>query len=149
MSTKNIGPKRQVVIPKHISDALGLKPGVSVEIYSYGTGQEKLPQKIKDVYIAFAATDVQETLNIMKKYGSSYVLVFAPTNPSETHYWEIRTFFQFAGLNYTKYIEGGISDFTFTDLGKRTMIASFTYNFNTEPFKLVYSDEYVKIYQLM
>lgn len=122
---------------------------IFVEIYSYGKGQEKLPQKIKDVYTAFVATDIQETLNIMNKYSASYVLVFAPTNPSETYYWEINRFFQCLGLNFTEYVEPlGIPNFTFTDLGNRTMIAHFVYNLNTEPFKLVYSDEYIKIYQL-
>lgn len=118
-------------------------------INAAGIAENKLPEEIRDATSALITNNTKEIINIMKKYGASYVFVFAPMNATEDYYREINRVFERAGLDPTKYIESlGIPNFVFTDLGSKTMIARFIADVNTEPFELVYSDEYVKIYQL-
>jgi AbrB family looped-hinge helix DNA binding protein len=43
METVTISPKYQVVIPKSIREALGLRPGQKVHVIQYGSRVELLP----------------------------------------------------------------------------------------------------------
>lgn len=43
METVTISPKFQVVIPRRIREALGLKPGQKVQVVQYGQRVEYLP----------------------------------------------------------------------------------------------------------
>ena len=48
MSAVTISPKYQVVIPRHIREALNLKPGMKVQVVQYENRIEYIPQeKIK------------------------------------------------------------------------------------------------------
>ncbi len=56
MPTKNVGPKGQVVIPKRIRDALGIKPGVDVTLEIRGEEIVISKPKIEDSYTEYFAT---------------------------------------------------------------------------------------------
>ena len=56
MPTKNIGPKGQVLIPKRIRDALGLKPGVEVTIEIRGEEIVLSKPKVEGSYTEYYAT---------------------------------------------------------------------------------------------
>ena len=53
MPTKNIGPKGQVVIPKRIRNALGLNPGVDVNIEIRGEEVVISKPKIEGSYTEY------------------------------------------------------------------------------------------------
>jgi AbrB family looped-hinge helix DNA binding protein len=53
MPRKNVGPKGQVVIPKHMRDALGLKPGVEVILETRGTEIVITKPKIEGSYTEY------------------------------------------------------------------------------------------------
>jgi AbrB family looped-hinge helix DNA binding protein len=53
MPTKNVGPKGQVVIPKRIRDAVGLKPGVDVTIELRGDEIVITKPKIEGSYTEY------------------------------------------------------------------------------------------------
>jgi AbrB family looped-hinge helix DNA binding protein len=50
MTTVTVSPKYQVVIPQHIREAMGLKPGMKVQVIQYENRIEYIPrEKIKKV----------------------------------------------------------------------------------------------------
>ena len=55
MPNKNVGPKGQVVIPKRMRDALGLKPGVQVTIELRGEEVVVSKPKVEGCYTEYYA----------------------------------------------------------------------------------------------
>ena len=53
MPTKNVGPKGQVLIPKRIRDAVGLKPGVDVNIEVRGEEIVISKPRVEDSYTEY------------------------------------------------------------------------------------------------
>jgi len=61
MPRKNVGPKGQVVIPKRIRDALGLKPGVEVIVELRGEEVVMSKPKVEGSYTEyFSSTRTQK-----------------------------------------------------------------------------------------
>lgn len=111
-------------------------------------------ETVKDITIALTTLDPNVTLQIMQKYGASYVFIYKKIE-FETRYdaQGAHYIFKAAGLNSTQYLleedRGGyVVVFGFTELGKQTMIAKLLNNIEIEGLSLVYSDEFVNIYQI-
>ena len=93
--------------------------------------------KILDAATAYTTSNASQTLQIMAKYGATYIMV--GKDDATKAIWMYRI----AGLNETDYV----SDQGFTDLGSNTMISRLLDNRDTGGFTQVYSDEYMKIYR--
>lgn len=98
--------------------------------------------KILDVATALTADNQSKTVQLMEKYEATYLFVGKDDLVKST--W----FFRVAGLNYTDYLVNTGSGFSFTDLGKTTMIARLLSETNTGPFTLVYHDQQMMVYKL-
>jgi len=78
MSTKSIGSKGQVVIPKRMRDCLGLKPGDEVVLEM--RGQEIVIRKPQvngsyaDYFIATSAQKLKKNVNIKELLDQEYDL---------------------------------------------------------------------------
>lgn len=70
MTLKNIGPKGQIVIPQHIREALGLKPGTDVTIELRGEevviSKPKIEGSYTEYYTSTRAPKLKEPLPIKK-----------------------------------------------------------------------------------
>jgi AbrB family looped-hinge helix DNA binding protein len=66
MPRKNVGQKGQVVIPKRLRDALGLKPGVEVILEIRGNEIIISKPKIEDSYTEYyTSTSVSKLKNVV------------------------------------------------------------------------------------
>jgi AbrB family looped-hinge helix DNA binding protein len=70
MPTKNIGPKGQVVIPKRIRNALGLNPGVDVNIEIRGEeiviSKPKIEGSYTEYYTSTHSPKLKQPIDIKK-----------------------------------------------------------------------------------
>ena len=70
MPTKNVGPKGQVVIPKRMRNALGLKPGVDVTIELRGDeiviSKPKIEGSYTEYYTSTQSAKLKEPVDIKK-----------------------------------------------------------------------------------
>jgi len=70
MPTKNVGSKGQVVIPKRIRDALGLKPGVDVNIELRGEeiviSRPKIEGSYTEYYVSTYSPKLEESVDVKK-----------------------------------------------------------------------------------
>lgn len=106
-------------------------------------------EMIVDVAKALTTTNENETLEIMSKYGATYILVTAEDGKGKP-YW----IFHFAGLNFTNYMntswQPSISAFDpnqYNELGKQTVIYRILINAEIQGLTQIYSDENVRVYK--
>ena len=98
--------------------------------------------KVVDVAKALAANNSTGTLQIMKKYGATYIAVYK--DDSTKAYW----MYKVAGLdpmNYLVQLQNSTS--VLNEAGKQTMISRLLNNRDTG-FSLVYQDASMKVYKI-
>ncbi|MCJ7559581.1 AbrB/MazE/SpoVT family DNA-binding domain-containing protein [Candidatus Bathyarchaeota archaeon] len=73
MPRRNVGPKGQVVIPKQMRDALGLKPGVEVILEVRGDevviSRPKIEGSYTEYYAATHASKMKKSVDIKEIIG--------------------------------------------------------------------------------
>lgn len=73
MPRRNVGPKGQVVIPKQMRDALGLKPGVEVILEVRGDevviSRPKIEGSYTEYYAATHASKLKKSVDIKEIIG--------------------------------------------------------------------------------
>ena len=103
--------------------------------------------KIRDVANALVATDVNDTVDLMEKYDSKYLIT------AQRDSWGITyALFQAAGLDSNEFIEpsgeGIPTPMVPTEKGKETLIYRIWAGEKIEGLDLVYSDINVRVYEL-
>lgn len=105
-------------------------------------------EMIVDVAKALTTTNENETLEIMRKYNATYILVTLEDG-KEKAYW----IFKFAGLNFTNYVnQSSTMAFDldqYNSLGKRTVIYRILVGAEIQGLTQVYFDENVRIYKTL
>jgi uncharacterized protein (DUF1330 family) len=98
--------------------------------------------KVVDVAKALAASNSTETLQIMEKYGATYIVVYK--DDLAKAYW----MFKVAGLDPMNYrVQLQNSTWVLNEAGKQTMISRLLDNRDTG-FTLVYQDASMKVYKI-
>jgi hypothetical protein len=102
--------------------------------------------RLVDVARALTAIDVDTTKSIMDRYGAKYLLITTEDGGSKASW-----IFQYSGLNSTEYV--GATSMTFnykdyTDLGKETTIYRLLSESIVDDLTRIYSDDYVKIFEM-
>ena len=68
MPRKNVGPKGQVVIPKQLRDAMGLKPGVEIILETRGDeiiiSKPKIEGSYTEYYTSTQAPKLKKVVNL-------------------------------------------------------------------------------------
>ncbi len=145
--------ERETIISE---DLVYLIEDILRELAVNGTGLEKIPPKVKDVIEALLTEDANKTIEIMKKYGASYVFMFAPKNATYEFCMEMRRVLRLSGLSEKEYgadfgggINTSVEKYWFITKASNFMLARLIKNRNLpEVFVLVYQDDYAKIYLL-
>ncbi len=114
-------------------------------ITSTNTTIETDPEEIiSDIAKAYTTKDPGETLSIMKKYGSEYILV--PAGPLGDE-GKAKWLFYAAGISFDDmdnyWINGKL-----VEQGKDTVIYKMLNEESVEGFKLIFSDQNTRIYQI-
>ncbi|MCL2135044.1 MAG: hypothetical protein FWH37_05760 [Candidatus Bathyarchaeota archaeon] len=99
-------------------------------------------EKIFDVASAFTANNQTLLTQIMEKYNAEYIIV------SKNDLTNCAWFFKIANLDYADYLVNQRGSWSFTELGKDTMIARLLDNTVDSGLSLVYQDQEMKIYKL-
>lgn len=110
-------------------------------------------EMIQDIILALTTKNEEMFLNILEKYDASYVFIYKGNENIFGYkiggYSEVAEIFKAASLEPEEYLTGFENEkFTFTELGKETMIARLIDNREIKGLSLVYSDEFVNIYQI-
>jgi asparagine N-glycosylation enzyme membrane subunit Stt3 len=105
-------------------------------------------ERVVDVATALCATDADETLQTMQKYGASYVLVHTGDLRKGIAHWIFWT----AGLDTTEYgltFDSQTGDLDYTEKAKETLMIQLLENRDVEKLVLIYEDTNVKIYEIV
>lgn len=99
---------------------------------------------IADIAKAYTAKNPEETINIMKKYGSEYILV--PAGPLGDE-GKAKWFFFAAGISFSD-MDNYWLDFKLVNNGKDTILYKMLNEESVDGFKLIFSDQNTRVYQI-